>query len=223
MAYYPILIELEGKNVVVVGGGVVAQRKIDTLLECGAVVHVISKKLTPALQKYIKSGKIRSLGHEFEEIFLQDAFLVIAATSDSALNHRISKIAQERKMLVNVVDQPYECNFIIPSIIKRGDLLIAVSTSGKSPALAKKLREKLTGQFGGEYEDFLILMGKLRKEILSMGLAQKENSKIFHELVDSPILEALRRKDWKTVALNINRILHSQISHEDVIKYLKVE
>ncbi|MFC1534088.1 bifunctional precorrin-2 dehydrogenase/sirohydrochlorin ferrochelatase [Thermodesulfobacteriota bacterium] len=223
MSYYPILVDLEGQRVTVIGGGTVAQRKIETLLECSAVVHLISRELTPTLQRYIEEGRIKLISSELQENDLQDVFLVIAATDDSSLNRRISEMAKKRGILVNVVDQPSDCNFIVPSVIKRGDLLIAISTSGKSPALAKRIKEKLTGQFGSEYESFLLLMGRLRKKILSKGLSQDENRRIFHELVDSPILESIIRKDWGEIAKSLSRILQVKISPDDVIDYLKAK
>ena len=221
MSYYPILLDLKGQKVIVAGGGSVAQRKIETLLDYGANVHVISRQLTPDLQRYSEERRINFLGKEFTGNELQGAFLVIAATDDPLLNREVSEIAMEMGILVNVVDQPSDCTFIVPSMIKRGDLLIAVSTSGKSPALAKKVREKLAEQFGDEYEGFLLLMGRLRNEILSKGLSQEENSRIFHELVDSPIIEAIGRGDWKEIALILNRILQTQFSVDDVINLSK--
>jgi precorrin-2 dehydrogenase/sirohydrochlorin ferrochelatase len=223
MSYYPILVDLKDKKVVVVGGGTVAQRKIDTLLECGADVYIISREMTPELQKRLEEGKIRLLGRRFIKGYLQGAFLVIASTDDSKFNRRVSVVAREMGILVNVVDQPADSDFIVPSVIKRGDLLIAVSTSGKSPAMAKSIRERLSRQFGSEYEEFLLMMGHLRKEILSRGLSQEDNSRIFHELVDSPILESICMKDWKEVASSLERILEMRISPEDVLNYIKVE
>jgi precorrin-2 dehydrogenase/sirohydrochlorin ferrochelatase len=223
MSYYPVLIQLDGKKVIVVGGGTVAERKIDTLLEYGAVVQVISRELTSQLHQYLEGGRIGFLGQEFNEDFLEEAFMVIAATDDPYLNHRVSEKAREKGLLVNAVDQPSDCNFILPSILRRGDLLIAVSTSGKSPALAKKVREKLEERFGNEYESFLILMGRLREEILSQRLPQDENRKIFHELVNSPILEAIGRKDWDEVATILNGIIPGRLSSKDVVHYLGVK
>lgn len=223
MSFYPIFIRLEGKKVIVVGGGGVAERKIETLLECGAVVQVVSQDLTPTLSRYREEGAIGFLGHEFREDCLEEAFMVIAATDDPILNHEVSEYAIERGLLVNAVDQPADCNFIVPSILRRGDLLIAVSTSGKSPALAKKVREALEERFGNEYELLLILMGRLREEILSQRLSQDENRRIFHELVHSPILEAIGRKDWNEVTMILNGIIPEQLSTQDVITYLKVE
>jgi precorrin-2 dehydrogenase/sirohydrochlorin ferrochelatase len=221
MSYYPIFVDLKDKKVVVVGGGNVAQRKIDTLLQCGADVYIISRELSPELQKRLEEGKIKLLGQRFSKGYLQDAFLIIASTDDSKLNRRVSSVARDMGILVNVVDLPADSNFIVPSVVKRGDLLI--STSGKSPAMAKRIREGLSGQFGTEYKDFLLLMGRLRKEILSKCLSQEDNSRIFYELVDSTILESIRRKDWKEIASNLERILEIRISPEDVINYIKVE
>jgi len=223
MSYYPIFIDLDGEKVVVVGGGMVAQRKIETLLEYGADVHVVSQKLTPTLNKYLEEGRIKFLGHEFRDNHLNGAFMVVAATDDPLLNRKVSEKAREKGLLVNAVDQPSDCNFIVPSILRRGDLLIAVSTSGKSPALAKKVREELEERFGDEYESLLILMGRLRKEILSQGLSRDENRRIFHELVNSHILDAIVKNDWNEVATILNTTINTQLSSEDVINYLKTE
>ncbi|MBW1863903.1 MAG: bifunctional precorrin-2 dehydrogenase/sirohydrochlorin ferrochelatase [Deltaproteobacteria bacterium] len=206
MSYYPIFIDLQGKKVIVVGGGTVAQRKIETLLEYGAVVHVIARQLTPTLNEYVEEGKMKLLGREFRESYLSGAFVVIA----------------EKGLLVNAVDQPSDCNFIVPSILRRGDLLIAVSTSGKSPALAKKVRETLEKKFGSEYELLLILMGHLRKEILSRGLSQDENMRIFHDLVDSRLLRAIGEKDWDEVASILNGIIETGLSSDDILDLLRI-
>ncbi len=221
MSYYPVLIDLRGKKVLVVGGGNVARRKIDSLIEYGADVHVISKELTPELQQYRDEGKVTFIAQEFSEDSLQDTFLTIAATSDPQLNHKISDMAKKRGVLVNAVDQPSDCSFIVPSILKRGDLLIAVSTSGKSPALAKRIRQRLASRFGNEYGSFLQMMGKIREEVLLRGSSQDTNSLIFHKLVDSPILNALRDKDFGKIAATLSEILKKPVTVEDVKDYLK--
>jgi precorrin-2 dehydrogenase / sirohydrochlorin ferrochelatase len=223
MSYYPILVDLKEKKVVVVGGGKVAHRKIEALLECQADIYIASRDWVPELEQLMEEGRIKFLGRRFSKVYLEGAFLVIASTDDSKLNRRVGSIAREMGILVNVVDQPADSNFIVPSVIKRGDLLIAISTSGKSPAMAKRVRERLCRQFGTEYEDFLLLMGRLRKDILSRGLSQKDNSRLFHELVDSTILQSIRRKDWKEIASSLERILEMRISPEEVMNYMKVE
>lgn len=223
MSYYPVFLDLSGKKVVVVGGGKVAQRKIETLLEYGAVIYVISKDLTPELQERVKNGNIMFLAHEFEEGYIEDAFLVIIATNDKMLNQRVSTLAKERNILVNTVDRPEECNFIVPSIVKRGDLLIAVSTSGKSPTLAKRIKEKLIDQFGKEYGDFLNMMGRIRKEVLLKDISEGERGRIFHELVDSSMLDLIKRQDFASVATELERMLKSPVTIDDVVEYLKDE
>jgi len=207
MSYYPIFLQLEGMTALVVGGGGVARRKVETLLGFGANVSIVARELAPELNRLIQNGEIRFLGEEMEDAFFDDVSLVIAATDDAGLNHRVSEGARTRGLLVNAVDQPADCTFIVPSIVRRGDLMIAVSTSGKSPALSKKIRKGLEAQFGEEYAEFLDLMGGVRKGLLTMGLPQPENSRIFHEIVDSPILEALARGDRETVAATLKQIL----------------
>ena len=221
MGYYPVLLQLNDKIALVVGGGNVAQRKVETLLSCGASIHIISKVLTDKLKELIDSNEVRLLGEEMREEFLRDVFIVIAATDDKELNSRVSEIARNRGLLVNAVDQPADCNFIVPAIIRKGDLLIAISTSGKSPALAKKIRKEINGQFGNEYDIFLNLMGSVRKEILEMGFSQQENSRIFHEIVDGGIIEALAKNDLDKVESSLERILPQGINIGKLLSELK--
>jgi len=223
MSYYPVFLELSGRKAVVIGGGAVAQRKIDTLLEHGAAVHVISKDLTPELQVRLKNGDIRLVSSEFDERYIEDAFMVIAATNDKVLNQRVSEAAKGRNILVNAVDQPEACSFIVPSIIKRGDLLIAVSTSGKSPALAKRIGETLSARFGKEYAYFLNIMARIRKQLLSEDVPEGERGRIFHELVDSSILNSIRKENFLGVASELERILRRKFSPDDVLEYMKEE
>jgi precorrin-2 dehydrogenase/sirohydrochlorin ferrochelatase len=207
MSYYPVFLQLEGMTALVVGGGGVARRKVETLLAFGAKVSIVSRELAPELKRLIDNGEIRFLGAEMEDRFFDDVSLVIAATDDAGLNHQVSEGARSRGLLVNAVDQPADCTFIVPSIVRKGDLMIAISTSGKSPALSKKIRKRLEAQFGDEYADFLSLMGGLRKGLLTMGLPQPENSRMFHEIVESGIIEALARGDRETVAATLKQIL----------------
>jgi precorrin-2 dehydrogenase/sirohydrochlorin ferrochelatase len=220
MTYYPIFIDLKGKTALVVGGGNVAERKIEVLLDCGAKINIVSNELTDKLKNLVEVYGIRHLNEEFSKKHLEGVFLVIAATDDKQLNHKISKIAKKMGLLINAVDQLPDCNFIVPSIVKRGDLLIAISTSGKSPALAQKIRKQLDTQFGSEYEDFLVLMGRVRKEILTKGLSQEENSRFFHEIVESDVLDALLRDDMKRVESTLRRILPEDVALEECLKCL---
>jgi precorrin-2 dehydrogenase/sirohydrochlorin ferrochelatase len=221
--FYPILVDLQGKKALVVGGGKVAQRKIETLLEHGAAVQVISKELTAVLEDLRRAGRIKYLGDEFSETFVEGAFVVFAATDDASLNRRVSRAAQKRGLLVNAVDQPADCNFIVPSVLSRGDLLIAVSTSGKSPAFARKVRVALEQSFGEEVGLFLNLMGNLRKEVLRLGLSQEEKKSAFEKLVTSDLLSAIREKNWDLASQIIEKVLGRPVSKNQMLDYLKAE
>jgi len=217
MSYYPIFLQLEGMTALVVGGGGVAQRKVETLLEYGASISIVSRKLTDKLKQLVDAKGVRYLGPDMDDAFFDNVSLVIAATDDAQLNHRVSQGARQRGLLVNAVDQPADCTFIVPSIVRRGDLMIAISTSGKSPALSKKIRKGLEAQFGNAYAEFLGLMGRLREAVLAMGLAQQENSRIFHEIVESDILEALAQEDRGTVEASLRRILPPSMDIEAIL------
>jgi precorrin-2 dehydrogenase / sirohydrochlorin ferrochelatase len=219
--YYPILVDLRGKRVLVVGGGMVAHRKIETLLEHGASVEVVAKDLDRPVAGLVDKGLIGYGGREFSEAFLNGVFLVIAATSDEELNRRVAEKAQEKGLLVNAVDQPSDCNFIVPSILRRGDLVVSISTSGKSPAFAKKIRRDLEEHFGDEFESFLDVMGSLRESVLSLGLSQEQNKKVFEKLITSPLLHCLGEKKWEEAAGIVSDILGRPVSSEELMTYAR--
>lgn len=218
MSFYPIFVQLEGKKVVVVGGGNVAHRKVLALLECGAAIYLAGRELVPELEQMVEKKEIHFLGHEFKDEYLNNAFIIIAATDDKDLNHHISTCAREKGVWVNAVDQPPDCDFIVPSILKRGDLQIAISTSGKSPALARKIRKSLEAQFGQEYETFLAMMGRLRKMVLSLGLPQEENSRIFQKIVDADLLENISDGFPRVLEEYLKNILPGQVNLKDLWK-----
>jgi precorrin-2 dehydrogenase / sirohydrochlorin ferrochelatase len=205
MKYYPVNLDVRGHECLVVGGGAVGTRKVRTLLDCGARVTVVSKAFAGELIALADMGRIRLIHGEYSEEYLDGRFLVIGATGDPAVNHLISRDAHERNMLCNIADDPEICNFILPSIITQGDLIIAISTSGTSPAFAKKLRKDLQKQFGPEYGDFLKLMGAVRKRLLKEEHAPEAHKPLFERLIDSdlPLLIREGREG------EINRILRN--------------
>jgi siroheme synthase, N-terminal domain len=204
MKYYPVNLDMTNKRCVVVGGGDIAERKVERLLECGAQVTVVSKSLTPVLKARKKTGQMDHIDRDYEDQALDGAFMVIGATDRNDVNERISKEAMARGLLVNIVDDPDRCNFILPSLVQQGDLSIAISTGGKSPALAKKLRKELEKQYGPEYQTLLVIMGILRKRILAGDQRAADNKAVFEDLVHSDILQAIREKDRGRV----NTIIH---------------
>ncbi|MFO0753924.1 MAG: bifunctional precorrin-2 dehydrogenase/sirohydrochlorin ferrochelatase [Thermodesulfovibrionales bacterium] len=190
-AYYPAFINLQGTQCVVVGGGRVAERKVASLLRSGASVTVISPALTGALERKKEKGLIAHLKRRYRKGDLKGAFLVIAATSDKEANRMI---AGDAPCLVNAVDMPEAANFIVPSVVKRGLLSVAVSTSGASPALARALREELELLYGKEFGQFLAFLKALRRRALRE-VPDRERRERFLRGVASPEVLALLRRD----------------------------
>jgi siroheme synthase-like protein len=166
--YYPVFLDVEGKKCIVVGGGNVALRKVETLLGNGAKVVVISPELCPGLAG---NKQISVIKRECIPGDIAGAFLAIVATDDREVNHRIALEGRSSGVLVNVVDDAEYSNFILPSVVQRGDVAIAVSTAGKSPALARKLRTRLEKEFGEEYEVLASILDEIRREIKQRGIA----------------------------------------------------
>lgn len=216
MRYYPAFLDLNGKNCLVVGGGQVAWRKIKRLLACGAKVYLVAKEMLPDLQNAIDEKKIVYLGKAYKKEFLQNMFLVIGATDDEALNARLSKEANESNILCNIVDQPEKCNFIVPSLVVKGDLMIAISTSGKSPALARKLRAEMDRQFGEEYALFLNLLGKLREMAKRQVEGQQQRQAIFEKLVYSDLLNYIKNKDWQAVKKYLKEVMEKHFKETEL-------
>ena len=207
MRYFPALLDLRGKLCVVVGGGRVAERKVRSLLKAGALVKVISPQISESLFQSELKGKIVHRPRSFRSDDLRGAFLAIAATDDRATNERISRQALGLKIPVNVVDDPTYSSFIVPSLVERGDLLVAISTSGQSPALAKLLRERLQKEIGPEYSSLLKLLGAVRRKVRSLGFSQKRNQRIFRKLVRNDLLSLIRKRDWRGLDTRVRYIL----------------
>ncbi|HYA15069.1 MAG TPA: bifunctional precorrin-2 dehydrogenase/sirohydrochlorin ferrochelatase [Syntrophales bacterium] len=199
MRYYPICLDITNKRCIVVGGGEVAERKVERLLDFGARVAVIGKKLTPRLKTMKKEGRIDHIDADYDKAYIKDAFLVIGATDRDDVNAKISQDGREKGIPVNIVDDPDKCDFILPSLLQQGDLLIAISTGGKSPALAKKLREDLEKLYGPEYQTLLKVMGSLRKKLVMEGHPSDENKPLFEAVIHSDILQHIKDKKWEQV------------------------
>ena len=192
--YYPINLDIRGRDCLVVGGGAVGARKVGSLLACGAAVTVVSPDVGPELERLAAAGAIRIERRGFSPPDLDGRFLVIGATDDVRLNRQISAAAEKRGMLCNIADFPEGCNFILPAVVRRGDLLIAISTSGNSPAFAKTLRKRIAADFGPEYGLFLQLMGAVRSRLLARDHAPEEHKPLFEALIDGGLLEMIRQE-----------------------------
>lgn len=185
----------------VVGGGDVAARKVRGLLEAGARVTVISPELHPELAALAEGEQIDHIARDYQDGDLAGNFLVITATDDPETNRCVWNEANQLGILVNVADDPPHCNFILPAIVRRGALNIAISTGGSSPALARRLREQLESQFGVEYQDFIEILGELRPELLARFDPGDQRLITALELIDSDLLTILRREGREAAEL----------------------
>lgn len=212
MRYYPALLDLKNRRCLVVGGGRVGTRKVKTLLACGAHVRVITLKATDELIELARSAKIELHRRAFEEEDFSRVFLVIGATDNQKLNRRIHQIAEERGCLCNIADQPKLCNFVLPSFFTQGDLTIAISTAGRSPAFAKHLRKQMQNQFGPEYARLLELMGAIRDRLLSTEHAPEVHKPLFEQLIADGLLELIKERREAEIDLLLARVLGPEYS-----------
>jgi len=213
--YYPLFLDIANRRCVVVGGGDVAERKVARLLDFGASVTVVGRNLTPGLEVWKKEGRITHVQAGYDKALIDGAFLVIGATDQDAVNAKIASDAREKGVLVNIVDDPERCDFILPALLTRGELLIAISTGGKSPALAKKLREDLEPLFGKEYKTLLDIMGQLREKLLKRGRSSDENRRLFEAVIQSDILKHIKDGRWEKVRKLVADITGEQIDVGD--------
>jgi precorrin-2 dehydrogenase / sirohydrochlorin ferrochelatase len=191
---YPAILLLEGRLAVVIGGGQVAERKVRTLLDAGAKVRVVTSEVTKGIRSRADSGDIELVERRYERGDLAGAAAAVAATDDEEVNRGVFAEATEAGIPVNVVDNISLCTFIAPSIIRRGDLVVAISTGGAAPALAVRIRERLEREFGEEYARFLALMAELREQIKVPG-DQDERAKAWYRVVDSDVMDLVRTGD----------------------------
>lgn len=198
--YYPVFLNLKNKLCVVIGGGKVAERKVISLLKAGAKVKIISPEVTETLKKLIQTRDIQWEKRPYQEEDLKEAFLVIAATSSPEVQVRVFQEAEEKGIPCNVVDKPELCSFIVPSVVQRGDLLIAISTGGASPAVARRIREKLESLFGEEYTIYLRLMRKIREKVLAKNLSPEEKERKLQTFALAPLPEYIKNRDLDLLA-----------------------
>ena len=217
MRYYPVCLDIQERCCLVVGGGQVGTRKVRTLLDCGAQVTVVSPEGTPELAEMARKGRVIWERRDYRDGDQAGMFLVIGATDVEALNRRIQQEAESDGRLCNIADQPERCNFVLPAVIQKGDLMIAVSTSGKSPAFAKHLRRLLEGQFGPEYAIFLDLMGAVRQRLLAEAHAPEEHKPIFEQLISRGLLELIRRDDRPAINRILAEVVGRDFLYEDLL------
>jgi precorrin-2 dehydrogenase/sirohydrochlorin ferrochelatase len=195
-SYYPVFLNLKGKETVVIGGGKVAERKILALLKAGANITVISPEITKRIAREKPRGSLKHIPRQYRKGDVKNTFLVIAATDSEEIN---KKVSEEAPCLVNVVDTPSLCNFIVPSVIQRGLLTIAISTGGVSPALSKSIRKELEKLYGPELAEYLRLLQKIRERAMREISDKRKRTEFLKSLVSAKVIKMLRDKGYKEV------------------------
>lgn len=187
MNLFPMFLKLEGRTCLVVGAGQVALEKISVLLQSRARIRVVAPDISLAIQMLAEEGRIALSRRCFQDSDLEGVFLVIAATNSSAVNHAVFLAAQERGVLCNSVDDPPNCDFYFASVVRRGDLQIAISTAGESPALAQRLRREIDAELPQDMGSWLAEIGQRRREILATHPADEDRKALLHSLALRPV------------------------------------
>lgn len=205
---YPVNLQLQGRRCVVIGGGAVAERKVEALVKANACVTVVAPEVTQGLIQLSEQGAVEWIHKCYQQGDLAGYFLAICATNSSDINAAAAGEARALGTLVNVVDAPELCDFTLPSHIARGDLLITVSTSGKSPALTKRLREELESLYGPEYGYFLEIIGRAREKVRTRLAISREREEFWRQTIDTEMVDLLRKGKLKEA----EERLHNAIS-----------
>ncbi len=191
-ALFPMFLKLDGRKCVVVGAGNIAAQKLESLLESGADVRIVAPLASSEIQELSRSGRITWIQAEFQAEHLQDASLVIAATGNPEVNQVVYSAAQQRGVLCNSVDEPERCDFYYPALVRRGDLQIAISTAGKSPALAQRIRRELEEQFDSSYIGWLNWLGAVRELLFSRQMEPELRRRTLHRIAGRTVFERFK-------------------------------
>ena len=196
MSLFPMYLKLEGRPCLVIGAGKIGEGKVRSLLVARAKVHVVAPWTTPSVAAWARAGVIHWSAREFEARDLDSTFLVVAATSSTEVNDLAYREAQRRQILCNVVDDPDRCDFYYPAVVRRGALQIAISTEGKSPALAQRLRREFEAQLRPVYAGWIEELGRIRKRLFSLGLKPEHRRQLLHKLAGKESFETRRTEEW---------------------------
>jgi precorrin-2 dehydrogenase/sirohydrochlorin ferrochelatase len=202
--YYPAFLNLKDKKAVVVGGGRVAERKVRLLMRAGADVTLVSPEITIALRKLADRKLLHYIRGAYRKRHIRDAFVVIAGTSSPEINR---KIAREAGQLVNVIDMPSEGNYIVPSLVKRGPLTIAISTEGASPAVSKAIRKEIEEQYSKEFSRYLKFIERVRKKAMKTIRNDEKRERFLKSLASEELLTTLRTRGFAAVQADLVSVL----------------
>jgi precorrin-2 dehydrogenase / sirohydrochlorin ferrochelatase len=203
MTLFPIFLKLENRSCLVVGAGAIGEPKIESLLTSGAPVRVIAPRASAAVTEWAQTGAIVWEEREFDPSDLDGVFLVIAATSSRQVNETVFREAQQRNILCNVVDDPEHCDFYYPAVVRRGDFQLAISTNGHSPALAQRIRRELEIQFGPEYGEWLVELGRIRRRLLASEMNPDARRRVLHQLASREAFEQAQAKEMNVEEISV--------------------
>jgi len=198
MNLFPIFLKLAGRRCLVVGAGQVGEAKIEGLLRAGAEVRVVAPRATHMVRGWAGNGKIRWEARRFRPADLNGVFLVVAATSSPELHEEIFQLARRRGVLCNIVDDTARCDFYYPAVVRRGQLQIAISTGGRSPALAQQLKKELEKRFGPECEQWVEQLGEVRQRLFAQAIDPERRRRLLHSVASRPAFKAFVRR-WKAI------------------------
>ena len=194
MPLFPAFLKLSGRRCLVVGAGPVAEEKIEGLLRAEAYVRVVAPRATRRIRDWARAGKVRWAARKFRASDFTGAFLAVAATSSPKLHAQIYRQARRRGVLCNVVDDPEHCDFYYGAVVRRGELQIAISTGGHSPALAQRLRRRMEREFGREYARWLKELGAKRKKLFARAMPPARRRAMLHRLASEVSFEKFLRQ-----------------------------
>ncbi len=194
MGYYPIFLELEGRRVLVIGGGRVAEEKMRGLLTANGDITIVSPALTPELREHVDAGRVRWIEREYREGDLDGYEVCMVATDDGAVNAQVAAEGRQRRIWVNAADDPRNCDFILPSVVRQGSIVVAASTGGSSPALARRLREELTAFLSEDFGALNDLLGEVRQELRKRKVHVE--AEVWQRAIDGQLRALLAQRRW---------------------------
>lgn len=221
MAFYPINLNISNRRCLVVGGGAVAARKIEALLFSEALVRVVSPEVCRKISAFAKSGQIEWVRREYRDSDLEGVFLVFAVTNQPIVQDQITMQAKKSGVLLNSADRPDQCDFQVPAKIRRGDLLIAVSTGGASPALSTQIKHRLYLEFGPEYGVLVDLLANIRRQVVGSPWESETNRELFQRILEQPLQEMIREERWEELQVSLETILPDNVDCATLITGLQ--
>lgn len=221
MSLYPVNLDIRDLLCVIIGGGTVASRKIESLLPCEAKIRVVSPMVIELIAERAQAGMLDWQQKKYEQDDLSGAKLVFAATDNPIIQKQIVADADAAGILVNVVDMPESCGFQVPASFRRGELLLTVATGGGSPALAARIRKELESSYGPEYVGFVALLAAVRQEIVPFSDDLAKHKQMFDKLLDSDILNYIQQEKWGKLGSLLQNILPARIDTLRIVREMQ--